>query len=457
MPAAFEYPIKPEGVDELVESERKQRQGEIQKLWKYYKGDHVKPLKVKYGQSDDNIIINVSKILIDRGISMLFGRGVEFQLDGDESNRSESEQYLDLAWRGGKQQTNSQQLLKLNDIALNGYVTGNPTVRIQEGEVPRIINLDPAIVSVFWRMDDLDDILWYSLYWTDNTRQDIVKVMQETTGDIQWLIRDLIRKDERNKSGNWQLQNEEIWEHSWSPIYTWKNLPNPNEFYGISDIEHAELNDRINLVASNTNRILKVHAHPKTIVLGADTPDIVTDEIGGLFTINKPANEVKVFNLEMQSDLASSMKHLNDLRTTFFDLGANVDMTTIKDKLGQLTNFGLRVLFKDALDRLILKRALYGEGLVEINRRLLDLGGFGDDLETILHWPNALPMNEKEEVEIGERKRDLGIISKETLARELGIDWESESELLAAEGTSGDIGTMILGQLQANRPFNRGV
>ena len=442
MPAANGYPEKYEDVDKMAENERKERSAHYAAAWKYYRGDHKKPLKVTPGQPDDNVILNLCKILVDRGVSMLFGKGIDFQLTG-EGDSEAAQEYLDSVWNGGQDTESNLMLLQLNDIALNGYVTGQPITKIMppkdEDGLPRIINLDPSVVTPFWAKDDIDEILWYSLYWDEDRRQDIINT------DTGWLVREL----ERGKSRTWQLIDEMMWPFDWSPLVTWKNLPNPNEFYGVSEIDHADLNDKINFLASNIQRILQNHAHPKTIVLGAHTDDIVPHQVGGIFSINR--DNVQVFNLEMQSDLMSSMGYLNELCGLFFSLGASVDITTLKDKIGQITNFALNVMFKDAVDRLWLKQALYGEALSEINARLLDIGGF-PGLKTSVVWRPAVPSDPLEEIEIVERQTDLGVISKETAARQLGIDWEAEQELLADQSTGQDVGTAIL----ENLAFNRG-
>jgi hypothetical protein len=126
-------------------------------------------------------------------------------------------------------------------------------------------------------------------------------------------------------------------------------------------------------------------------------------------------------------------------------------LSTIKDRLGQLTNFGLRVLYKDALDRLAVKRALYGDALIETNRRLLELSGAGPDRQTALHWPDPLPENAVELRQAAKLDQELDIASKETIAATLGYDWAVEQERKAAEATQeGDVGTAIL------RAFERG-
>ncbi len=81
-----------------------------------------------------------------------------------------------------------------------------------------------------------------------------------------------------------------------------------------------------------------------------------------------------ISNLEMQSDLTSSQQFLMNLRQSLFDISRTVDITSLSDKLGALTNFGLRVLFLDAMAKIGTKQEIYGEALTEINHRLLVIG-----------------------------------------------------------------------------------
>lgn len=448
MPAVtVSYPERdPDTVDRLSEKERRERGDQINKFWKYYKGQHRKPLKVKVGQADDNVILNLSKILVKRNASALFGQGVTFSTD-ELGSRNEQETYLDAVWNGGmaSPDMNKKQIL-MNDLAINGFVTGSPALKLTiMNDRPHIINVDPGSVVIFWDEANIENHLWYSIYWSPKTRQDIV-LFGNDTGDSSWVIFDYRRPDR----GKWELVNEEEWPYAWCPLTIWKNLPCPNEVYGESDLEHAVLNDVINFIVSNVNRILQKHGHPKTIGLGFDAGEVVQDEIGSLLTVDKPPSEASVFTLEMESDLASSMKFYDEVRAVFFALGSSIDLRTFKDKIGDITNFGLQLLFKETIDTLVLKRALYGEAFAEINSHILELGGFGEGIQVFNSWPPSLPMNMLELLEAVERKRALGVISKETAAKDLGVDYEREQDLMADETT--DLGEIIL----RNASFNQG-
>ena len=84
MPGITEYPMeKPETLDELANEEMEQRRKAIDAAWRYYEGNHRRPLKVEPGQPDDNVILNVCRKAIEQAVALLFGEATErlFGLD----------------------------------------------------------------------------------------------------------------------------------------------------------------------------------------------------------------------------------------------------------------------------------------------------------------------------------------------------------------------------------------
>ena len=141
----------------------------------------------------------------------------------------------------------------------------------------------------------------------------------------------------------------------------------------------------------------------------------------------------------MQSDLSSSQQFLLGLRQSMFDIGRTVDITSLSDKLGALTNFGLRVLFYDALAKLGSKRELYGEALTEINHRHLSPGWTVPNTDGgKVVWPEPLPQSETDQVTADQFDLQNGIASKQTIATSRGYDWNLEQERLADEKAQGD-------------------
>ena len=127
-----------------------------------------------------------------------------------------------------------------------------------------------------------------------------------------------------------------------------------------------------------------------------------------------------------------------------------MDIDSIGDKLGALTNFGLRVLYQDALNKIKTKQKLYGDALLELNRRLLILNNMNPDPGAII-WPDPLPKNGAEVSTELKTDIETGLLSKQTAAGIKGYDWEQEMERMQEqEVNQGNVGNEIL------RLFERG-
>jgi hypothetical protein len=119
-----------------------------------------------------------------------------------------------------------------------------------------------------------------------------------------------------------------------------------------------------------------------------------------------------------------------------------------------LTNFALRTMYKDALDKLQTKRTLYGNALTELSWRAMQVAGWNQEAPTIA-WPNPLPFNETEEVTVLTQEMSAQILSRQTAAEQRGRDWERELSRMEDEREQDREG---LGQVlaKAMRDFDRG-
>jgi hypothetical protein len=127
-----------------------------------------------------------------------------------------------------------------------------------------------------------------------------------------------------------------------------------------------------------------------------------------------------------------------------------VDIDNLKDKLGALTNFGIKVLMTDNVNKINTKRLLLENALEEINRRLLVMAGM-EEVETEVIWAEFIPINEMEQAQYYQMLLNMGVISKQTVAEKVGLDWEQEQERMKDEQQQNqDIGSFLL------RSFNRG-
>lgn len=165
-------------------------------------------------------------------------------------------------------------------------------------------------------------------------------------------------------------------------------------------------------------------------------------------TIILPGENAELRNLEMQSDLASSLRYLVMLRQALHEIAGVLKMVMGNlERLGGLSGVALPILYQPLLEKTNTKRLLYGGMLVELNRRMLAIGGFGDDLSTALHWQGVLPRDPMQERQAALIDMQLSV-SQDTLLQRLGYDPDLERQKREVGGA--DLGEQIL------RAFDRG-
>ena len=439
MPAITEIDVSDlDQLEKLAQDESSERASGIQAAWDYYDRRMKRPLKIRPGQPDDNVMLGMAAKMVNQAVGLLFGQEPKMVLDGQASDA------LTSMW------SDNRKMLFLQNLGISGALAGHCFVKVVPGLTgTRFVRLQSEQVSVYWQEDDIETVVAYKVQWRDGNidkRQDVI------SQGSYWLVRDLRRgyNDRR-----WEIVTETAWPWAWCPIVDWKNLPAPRQYYGVSDLVNPALNDATNFSASNINRIIRFHAHPKTIGTGMNANQVQDTAVDGFWTI--PSDTAKVFNLEMQSDLQGAMTFMNFVRGAFFSEHSAVDIDSLKDKLGQLTNFALRVLFYDALLKSGLKRGLYEQGLIEVSRRGLDMLGWGPEQNVTVEWGEPLPFNSLEEINEIEKEIALGLLSKQTAAELRGRDWETEQKRMEEESeTEDNIGSRLLRAFENGQDIDAG-
>ena len=436
MPSLAE--IKYEDLDQLhkaANDEYLARSMAIGKRQEYYNGNHKKwlidPLTKK--PTSQNVTVNVTQKIVDQSVSMLFGGDLVIKTGNDA---------LDAVVEAMEDYNFDEAFY--TSLAASGSIGGHCYVKIMQDESGiRWVMLNPSLVSVFWSPSDLRDVIAYKIQWSEGAteyRQDIIK------DGATWIMRDL----QREKSGQWKITNDQVWEYEFAPIVDWQNLPNFTGYYGKSDLTALELNDAINFVSSNINAILYYHAHPRTIGTGVRADQVKQTAVNGFYAIEN--NDAKVYNLEMESDLSSSQSYLAFLRNEFFSQQRAVDIQSVKDKVGQLTNFGLRVLFSDAIQKNATKQILYGYGIKELIYRSLVIAGANVEARNInVEFVDPMPVNDLENANRIKTQIESGITSRQTGAEEMGYDWITEASRMASERAeqSASIGNALMDAIRA--------
>ncbi|QPC82103.1 hypothetical protein G4Y79_20835 [Phototrophicus methaneseepsis] len=433
-------------IDEAGDKERVARQKEIDKRQKYYDGDQALPLVVEPGEIDENIIVNVYGLTIDKLVKSSRVPTLEVE-GGIEKHTNEDGS---ITKRKSPEQEALDRLLEETDItelvpnALeSSAIAGHCFYRIvlpEEGDVtldnpPHLELVDPRYVTTFWHMATRK-LLWYRLSWTFGDavmRQDIVPVsmvaddvlsLAENTPDVSidgWVI---IEQRKKSRSAVFEIVAVDTWDYPFPPIVDGKVTRRAHTYYGRPLIKSTRPQDAINLVASNTGRIITIHGHPKMFLFGDELGNEVDMRIDGI--IDNLDKEARIEQMEMISDLSSSINFYRMLREAFFTEVGATDPTTVKDKIGAATNFVIRMLYDDQIETVTELRRKQGAMLTEAFRRMLYV--IGIEADVMDKWPPALPENREETLKNAETEQGLKITSDQTLADEIGRDYADELE-----------------------------
>ena len=399
----------------------------------YYQGKQRQMLKVKPGGVDDNVQLNFVGLAVERSVSMLLGGGVEFVFTDENSKQAET---LRKIW-----DLNKKELL-LHEAALDGAWSGTYYIRTEpEGladpftgvRYTELVLLDPTLMTMeadprniksiikYVMQYKIGDVLYREEYLPDT---DIEKVEDGTAPS--WKI-DYYEA----RGGTWKLTQSIEWPYEFPPILHGKNLPSVHSLYGVPDIDDVlDVQDAVNFIASNIRKIIRNQAHKKPWGKGfnADSLQMGPDDMPIL-----PGENAEINVLDDTADMSSSENHFSTMRQAIFDIARVVDISSIKDKVGALTNFGLRVLYSDALSKNATKRLIYGEALEELNRRLLVIEEYeGEETRPpVVQWGPDLPQDEAEDAKLIIEDLRAGLVSIKTASEERGYQWETDDH---AEG-----------------------
>jgi len=444
-----QYKPKDKALDDAANKERQDRDKKISRAIKYRSGDHEEPLVLAGEERIANIIINVIGQIVDDVVDFM---GIPSPHPRDQVEGDLPEDMVQLLdWIRFAE--------KVRLIIESGCTSGHSFVLLIEPEFeddpPDAVLIDPRKVTVFWdatRVSMRGFPVFYRIEWEigkTKRRQDIVQnrylsdmpqsmdVMETEEDETEnfWTIIEYEQGTTNQGTAGFVEKERDFWDYPFPPIVEIKNREVPHEYYGGADISKSDIsiNDAINFVTTNTKQIIKHHAHPKTIVIGADVKDLNSTPDSSLFSF--PSPETKVSNIAFFSDISSSMQFANNLRSILFSQKRVIDVTNIKDKVGQLTNFGVRVLYGSMLDLIQSKRRLYGEGFkIMLERALFIMGD--EEVKIGLKWSDPLPVNRIEQVQATLQEGFLGVTSNQTLARDLGRDYQAEQEQIRKEKDS---------------------
>lgn len=433
-------------------------QGEIARrqvmayAWRAYKGQFEPPLKKKDGKSaaKENTLSNRCAPIVNTGRDFLFGDKIAFDVGDPDDDDSEvitvdaeaANKALAAAWGD-----DDDKMTLLGKIAMNGAICGHQFVRILPNpdprHAPRLVNIDPQTVTMIVDDDDCETVYAYIIEYTVQLskansitkRLSVWRVdpdgMAVTEGgydpDSTWMMQAF---EKRGDAGKLLPIDDPIeWPYPFAPIVDAQNLPNPNEAYGLSDLppELIGINESLNFSQSNTAKILKFHAHPKTFIIGAEASQVQT----GVEDMPCLPEDAEVQLVEMHGDLASSMAFQDNLRSDMDEQSAvpAVALGRIRDlPIGNMSGVAIQILYRPLIQKTTIKRRLYGRLIREVCRRVLTVMRvmeYDPYLPIEIHWPDLLPVDDMAAAQTAMALDQLGV-SKETLLTRLGFDANAE-------------------------------
>lgn len=417
----------------------------MHRAWLAYNGQLSKPLRVRSGRVDDNVLANFCRTIVDTSVGYLFGEDVTFSVD-ESRERNELEKWWDEVWEYNKKG------VLLQRLATNGAICGHAFLKIRIDErhpYPRLVVIDPVNVTVHSAPDDYEDVIKYVIQWngldtTTDPKKQIAMVYRQTIEynyeSGTWVITDeRTRSDRATLMTGWELLAQEEWPFPWPPIIDCQNLPSANEFWGMADLEPdvVMLQEALNRSISNLNRILRIYAHPKMYTKGLNEAQQRQISIDADGMIHLPGQQGEINVLQTTPDLRASIEFYIKLREAIHQLSRTPEITTGKvDNIGPLAGVALRILYGPLLQKTLQKQLTYGYLLKEINRRLAEIGGFGDNNIPILTWPEIVPSDPVAEGQSLMLDKQFGA-SDYTLLEKRGYDPEKEAERSSKEAEEG--------------------
>ncbi len=466
MPSATEYVPPTEQArgdfNTALNNEIQSRRNKYKLALDYYMGeqDYPFPNDEETG-SYDATVVNLVKMTADRTAEFLFSDMPKFELNPETPEDTPEEAWIKEFFKanGG--------LTTMAKLALRGFLSGHCFVQVKpvpeskrkskRPQYPQILILDPTSVSVYWRADDVGDVLWYEKRYYVN---DIMYIQDFVKDGDTWKI--LTYRSVQAEINMWDgvpTLHGGLWNINFrstsfvsgakpavhaseiAPIIEWPHLPHPDDRYGIGEFTNKSLQDTINRIASARNRIVSENSSPTDILLGADIAEIKDD--GDIIAIANPS--AKVQRLEMKGDLTAISTVLKETIEIYLAIARVVLLKGEAKDLQRVTNASVRTLFLDMLAKNNLLQYAYGEGLISIVYLALEMAfGMGAvfngvklknpiDLNVRIKWASPLPTDMTELANVLAIFKSMGAVSSRTASTEGGYDWTFEHAAMTSE------------------------
>jgi hypothetical protein len=212
------------------------------------------------------------------------------------------------------------------------------------------------------------------------------------------------------------------------PLVHVQNVPDPLGYDGISDVEPLiPLQDELNTRLSDRAYRIALQSFKMYLGKGIDNFADLPVTPGRMWSSDNPEADVIAFGGD--AGCPSEESHIAEVREAIDKLSgvSPVAAGAIRGKIGNLTSAeALRVTMLALLSRTERRRSAYGTAiaqLCELTLAWLDHSGLfrttDADRAVQIHWPNPMPSNETDRLELAKLKQQVGI-PRDVVLRELG-------------------------------------
>lgn len=445
--------VSPLGLVELADEEFEVHGPRLNRYaasWAWYLGHHW---AYRREAGEPQLTFNYVRAFADYINSFTFGKGVSFR--SPDATEAIVPGLLKRVWEidNSKERT-------LWEIGQNGGITGDSFVKVayeepyvdpsgqaHNGRV-RILPMNSAYCFPEFHPHDRTRLIRFKLkyrFWgtaLEGTRQVFTYTELMTEEMIEEYVNDECISSRPNPLGT-------------IPIIHIPNIMISSSPWGLSDVgDILGLNREYNEKMTVMSDIIDYHGAPVTIVKGAKVSNL---EKGPRKVWGGIPKDGDVYNLEMENDFAGYLGYLELLKRSMHELtGVPESALGQMQPISNTSGVALSIMYQPLMNKYVLKKNTYGEGLQRINEMILrtlalkEPNAFlfnpmtsgqvvleadqypqldlADPLtyQSTCHWQPPLPVDNLIVLNEIQLKMALGLISKEGALRELGEEFPQE-------------------------------
>lgn len=220
------------------------------------------------------------------------------------------------------------------------------------------------------------------------------------------------------------------------PVVHIQNLPQPLSYSGLSEVEPLiPLQDELNTRLSDRANRITMQAFKMYLGRGIEQFTERPISPGQMWHTDNPDASIQEFGGDAQSP--SEDAHISDIRDAMDKTSgvSPVAAGVLRGRIGNLSSQNaVRLVLMGLLARIERKRVTYGAGLQRLCGLILKaadvygvLPNTPDERRVRIDWPDPIPENQREQLELARSKIELGV-PRQTVLNELGYADMEEPE-----------------------------